>query len=305
MRSGVEIYRPESSQFPLGAYSSMTVRIVLWALAFAAFPSISPAKVVRVEDPKKFQLTVDSAAYGDSVLVPPGIYPRVILRPGIRLISEKGPEQTTLRNERMFVIQAKDADSLNAVEGFTLDGVKACEAVVDLENSTLVIRNCIIKGGWAGIRTRFTTLRTESCKISACQRGYYLEETKGDILETDVRGCNTGIQLVSASPRILRSTITGNSLGIEVSEHSDPSIGGSIATSNRIYGNPGGAIKNTASIKKDGLRTLNPLTLHVPYNFWGSNCPDSSDFRGPVVWSPWVDESAKKSIERCAVATAK
>ncbi|HET9886865.1 MAG TPA: right-handed parallel beta-helix repeat-containing protein, partial [bacterium] len=270
-----------------------------------AFPSISPAKVVRVEDPKKFQLTVDSAAYGDSVLVPPGVYPRVLLRPGIRLISEKGPEQTTLRNERMYVVKAEDADSLNVVEGFTLDGVKACEAVVDVQNSTLVIRNCIIKGGWAGIRTKFTTLRSENCRISKCQRGYFLEETKGDILETDIRGCNTGIQLVSASPRILRSTITGNSLGIDVTEHSDPSIGGSIATANRIYGNPGGAIKNSANLKRDGLRTLDPMTLHVPYNFWGSNCPDSLAFRGPIVWSPWVDESAKKSIERCALATAK
>jgi len=283
----------------------MTVRIILSALLLAAIPSVAPAKVHRVEDPQKFQLVVDSAAYGDTVRVPPGTYPRVITRPGIRLISEKGPEETIIRNDRMFVVRAVDADSLNVVEGFTLDGVKACEAVVDIENSALVLRNCIIKGGWAGVRGKFATLRTENCQIRACQKGYFLEESKGDILENDIRGCGTGIQLMSSSPRILRSIITGNSLGIDVAEHSDPSIGGSIATANRIYDNPGGAIHNTASIKKEGLRTLNPMTLHVPYNFWGSNCPDSLDFRGPIVWSPWVDESAKKSIERCAVAAAR
>jgi len=283
----------------------MTIRIILCALVFAAIPSIAPAKVHRVEDPQKFQLVVDSAAYGDTVRVPPGVYPRVIVRPGIRLISEKGPEETTLRHDRMFVLRAVDADSLNVVEGFTLDGVKACEAVVDIENSALVLRNCVIKGGWAGVRGKFATLRTENCQIRACQRGYFLEESKGDILENDIRGCGIGIQLISSSPRILRSTLTANSLGIDVADHSDPSIGGSIATANRIYGNPGGAIHNTANIKKEGLRTLSPMTLHVPYNFWGSNCPDSTDFRGPVVWSPWVDESAKKSIERCAVAAAR
>jgi hypothetical protein len=305
MPSGVGTFRPVPSLFPLGAIHHMKVRIVLSALLLAGMPSIAPAKVHRVTEPKKFQLVVDSAAYGDSVMVPPGTYPRVIVRPGIRLISEKGPEETILRQDRMFVVRAEDADSLNLVQGFTLDGVKACEAVVDVQNSTLLIRNCVIKGGWAGVRTKLATIRTENCQIRACQRGYFLEETKGDILESDIRGCGTGIQLVSSSPRILRSTITGNSLGIDVSDHSDPSIGGSIATANRIYGNPGGAIHNTANIKREGLRTLDPLTLHVPFNFWGSNCPDSSDFRGPIVWSPWVDESAKKSIERCAIAAAR
>jgi len=283
----------------------MTIQIILAALFIAALPPSVSAKVHRVTEPEKFQLVVDSAAYGDTVRVPPGTYPRVIIRPGISLISEKGPEETTIRNDRMFVVRATDADSLNLVEGFTLDGVRACEAVVDVANSTFLLRNCVIKSGWAGIRGKFSTIRTENCQIRSCQNGYFLEETKGDILENDIRGCATGIHLVSSSPRILRSVITGNSMGIEVTDHSDPSIGGSIATANKIYGNPGGAIYNTASIKEDGLRTLNPMTLRVPYNFWGSDCPDSLDFRGPVVWTPWVDESAKKSIERCAVTAAR
>jgi hypothetical protein len=283
----------------------MTIRIIFAACLVALIPSFASAKVHRVTEPEKFQLVVDSAAYGDTVKVPPGTYPRVLARPGIRIISENGPEVTTIRNDRMFVVRATDADSLNLVEGFTLDGVRACEAVVDVANSTLLLRNCVIKSGWAGIRGKFSTIRAENCQIRSCQNGYFLEESQGDILENDIRGCGTGIHLISSSPRILRSIITGNSMGIEVSDHSDPSIGGSIATANKIYGNPGGAIHNTANIKAEGLRTLNPLTLRVPYNFWGSDCPDSLDFRGPVVWSPWVDESAKKSIERCAVATAR
>ena len=247
----------------------MTVRIFLSALLLVAIPSLASAKIHRVTEPEKFQLVIDSAAYGDTVGVPPGTYPRIIARPGIRIVSEKGPLETTIRNERIFVVRAEDADSLNLVEGFTLDGVKACEAVVDLKRSTFVLRNCVIKGGWAGVRGQFSTVRSENCQIRACQNGYFLEETKGDILENDIRGCGTGIHLISSSPRILRSVLTGNSMAIAVVDHSDPSIGGSIATANRIYGNPGGAIHNMATIKQEGLRTLQSSDASRSLQFLG------------------------------------
>ncbi|NNE43426.1 MAG: hypothetical protein HKN12_04405 [Gemmatimonadetes bacterium] len=52
-------------------------------------------------------------------------------------------------------------------------------------------------------------------------------------------------------------------------------------------------------MKKAGLRTMNPLTLEVPYNYWGSDCPSKELFRGDVVFTPWVDETGKRSIENC------
>jgi hypothetical protein len=275
-------------------------RALAGALLLWTVPSPAPGTTHRVQDPKTIQKVVNAAAYGDTVLVAPGTYPRVLVRPGIRLISEKGPEETKLRNDRLWVIHATDADTLNVVEGFTLDGGKACNSVVLVERSTLLIRNCAIRGGWAGVNGQFADVRAENCKIRDCQNGVYLNESKGVIIENDIRDCGTGIRLVSSSPQILRSTITHNSTGIAVTEYSDPAIGGTIATANSIFKNPGAGVHNTASIKRRGIRTLEPMTLHVPFNFWGSNCPDSSDFRGPVVWSPWVDESAKRSIERCA-----
>jgi hypothetical protein len=44
---------------------------------------------------------------------------------------------------------------------------------------------------------------------------------------------------------------------------------------------------------------MKPMTLKVPYNFWGADCPDSSDFRGPVDWTPWVDETGTRSLDEC------
>ncbi len=286
----------------------MIHRFVLcgWLTLLAA--SSAQSKTVRTAetDLAKFQDAMEKAAYGDTLLVAPGTYPGIRLRPGVRLISEKGPEVTTLKGDQQFVIAAKDCDSLNVVEGFTLDGVRACESIVLVEECPLVIRNCVLKHGWSGVHGEHATVRAEKLKITDCQFGFYLNESKGEILESDVRRCVTGIHLISSSPRILRSTVTGNSLGVDVTEHSDPQIGGSVASANKIFGNPGGAIKNRAYIKEDAVRTLKPLTLRAAYNFWGSNCPDSMIFRGPVKWTPWVDETAKKSLERCApAATAK
>ena len=76
-----------------------------------------------------------------------------------------------------------------------------------------------------------------------------------------------------------RNEIYHNSLGISISKHSDPVVGGSLAGANRIYENPGGGVKNTALQKKYELRTMRPATLRLPYNYWGADCPDSSDFR--------------------------
>ncbi len=277
-------------------------RLLLGTILAVLGTSIAQGKTVRASDPdlKKFQDMIEMAAYGDTVLVAPGTYPGVRLRPGIRLVSEKGPDVTTIRGDQRYVIHAPDSDSLNIVEGFTLDGVRACESIVLVEKSTLTVTNCVLKHGWAGVRGEEASIRASKLRISDCQFGYYLVESKGEIIENDIRRCVTGIHLISSTPRILRSVITGNSLGIDVTEHSDPQIGGSVASANKIFGNPGGAIKNQGYARVDGIRTMKPLKLRAAYNFWGSDCPDSMVFRGPVNWVPWVDESAKKSLDRCA-----
>jgi hypothetical protein len=284
----------------------MIQRLVIAITLVALAASGAPAKTVRASDPdrKKFQDAIEMAAYGDTVLVAPGTYEGIRLRPGIRLVSEKGPEVTTIRGQHRYVIHAPDSDSLNVIDGFTLDGVRACESIILLEKSPMTVKNCVLKHGWAGIHGNEADIRASNLKISDCQYGYYLLESKGEIIENDIRRCVTAIHLISSNPRILRSVITGNSLGIEVTEHSDPQIGGSLASANKIFGNPGGAIKNQAYAKEEEFRTIKPLKLRAAYNFWGSNCPDSMAFRGPVSWVPWVDETAKKSLDRCAPGAA-
>jgi hypothetical protein len=200
-----------------------------------------------------------------------------VLRNGIRLMSERGPEETFIRHSTFWVLEAEGVDSLAVVEGFTIDGLKAAEAVVTAKNCYFTIRNCTIRGGWSGVRAHYSDLRVEQCSIQDCQNGFYLFESGGVITGNDVQLCVKGFTLVSAQPQIIRNTITRNGLGMEVLQHSDPSIGGSVTTANRIWNNAAGAIRNDSYIKQNAIRT-----------------------RGPVEWRPWVDESGEHSIEQCA-----
>jgi parallel beta-helix repeat protein len=281
-------------------------RLALTALALAlASPPAARAAVWPVSEDAKLQETIDTAAYGDTVLVAPGTYVTATLRSGVRLISEKGPEETLLQHTSYWVIHGEAVDSLASVEGFTLDGNKSADGVVLAEECFFTVRNCILRGGWSGVRAVYGALRVEGCTIRECQNGIYMFESGGYVADCDIQLCVTGATIISSNPRLVRNTITRNSVGIYVQKHSDPLIGGAVVSANRIWNNAANAIRNDSYLKRDGIRTWKPMTLKVPFNFWGSDCPDSSLFRGSVEFVPWVDESGTRSLESCAEKPAK
>lgn len=269
------------------------------ALIALSAPRPVSAAVWPASEYRQIQESIEQAEYGDTVLVAPGTYSRLVLRPGVRLIAAEGPEQTILQHQSFWVVKAEGVDSLTVLEGFTLSGGGAAEGVVLAKESSLTVRDCVIRGGWSGVRGLYSNLTVQNCTIQECQNGVYLFESEGLIVDNDIELCITGITLVSSSPRVLRNTITRNTLGFRVAEHSDPSIGGTIASANRVWNNASGAVKNEAYLKRQGIRTMKPMTLRVPYNFWGSDCPDTILFRGPMEWAPWVDVSGEHSIDHC------
>ena len=281
--------------------SSLRRSLAFAALALALAAPVS-AEVWRVSEWIQIQEAIDSAAYGDTVLVAPGQYDRLVMRSGIHLMAEGGPEETVLRNNSFWVIKADGVDSTAVIEGFTLDGVKAAEGVLYVENSFLTVTNCILKNGWSGVRALYCDIDIRNCTIRDCQNGIYMYESEGQIIGNDIQLCITGINLVSSSPRVLRNTITRNSYGLTLSDHSDPSIGGSVASANRVWNNAAVAVKNKAYQKRFSVRTMKPMTLSVPLNWWGTDCPDSSMFQGPVEFTPWVDESGTRALEACEPA---
>jgi parallel beta-helix repeat protein len=284
-------------RFPLrGPTLARTLPALLVALAAVG---AARAEVWPASEYEQIQNSIEQAEYGDTVLVAPGTYGRLVLRPGIRLIAEKGPEETHLEHNTYWVVKAEGVDSLTVIDGFSLSGGGAAEGVILAKESSLTVKNCVIRGGWSGVRGLYCNMTIDNCTIQECQNGIYLFESEGVVVDNDIQLCITGITLVSSSPRVLRNTITRNTLGLRVAEHSDPSIGGTIASANRVWNNVAGAVKNEAYLKRQGIRTMKPMTLRVPYNFWGSDCPDTILFRGPMEWAPWVDVSGKRSIDHC------
>jgi parallel beta-helix repeat protein len=269
-------------------------------LALPAGPvSAETHRIKTGMDHMEIQEVMDRAAYGDTVLVEPGQYLMLTVRNGIKLIGEQGPENTVFRHTGA-VLNASQTDSTTLIQDVTVDGVKASEGIIVAEESDIRIRGCILKNGWVGVRGVQSSFLLEDTEILNCQNGVYLFESEGIVSNCRIHSCITGITLVSSSPRILRNDISRNSLGVSISEHSDPTIGGSLASANRIYGNPGGAVKSTALIKRSSVRTMNLATLSFPYNYWGADCPDSAEiFRGSVEFRPWVDGSGRKSLESC------
>jgi parallel beta-helix repeat protein len=275
--------------------------IVALALVLAGSPSGAAVhRVTRDLDHIQVQDVMDRAVYGDTVMVAPGEYMMLTVRNGIRLIGEAAPESAVFRwgNE---VLKVNEADSTTLIQGITVDGIKASEGVITAEKSQVRVRNCIIRNGWVGVRGLDSDFVVEDCLVEKCQNGFYLFESRGEIRNCRVEACINGIALYSSSPRIVNNTITRNSLGILVAEHSEPKIGGTLETANRVFNNPGGALKNDALEKKAGIRRENPVSIAVPMNYWGSDCPEPTLFRGNEVrYKPWVDESGKRALEACA-----
>jgi len=100
------------------------------------------------------------AQSGDTILVSPGFYwePRIGLSQfAIHLISEAGPEATTIRLLKMSpddvnVIIMRDISEPCSIIGFTITGASGgfldAGGGIDCENSDLLIKNNIIKGNW-------------------------------------------------------------------------------------------------------------------------------------------------------------
>jgi parallel beta-helix repeat protein len=253
----------------------------------------------RATSQRDLQEVIDSAVYGDTVYVAPGEYKMLLMRPGIRIIAEEGPEETILKSPVNWCVKATEIDSLSSLEGFTLDGNRGADGVVLAKKAKIEIRNCVLTNGWSGVRATFCEIIVENCKINHCQNGIYMYESEGKIRGNEIHRCIKGLNLVSSGPLVQRNDIARCTIGISVSEHSDPTIGGSLASANRIHDNGAGCLENEALAKNFGIRTMKPMTLRVPYNYWGSDCPDSVCFRGPVEWAPWVDETGTRSLERC------
>jgi len=140
----------------------ITIICFLWLLLLASM-AYSRTWHVRQDgsgDAASINAALMLAQSGDTILVSPGYYwePRIGLSQfAIHLISEGGPEVTTIRllrrsEDEVNVIKMLNVSEPCSVIGFTITGANGgfldIGGGIDCENSALVIKNNIITGNW-------------------------------------------------------------------------------------------------------------------------------------------------------------
>jgi hypothetical protein len=132
------------------------------ALLLGAIPSYSRTWHVKQDgtgDATSINGAHALAQPGDTILVSPGYYwePRIYPAFALHLISEAGPEVTTIRLLKMSVDDAhviimRNISEPCSVIGFTITGASGgfldSGGGIDCENSALLIKNNIITGNW-------------------------------------------------------------------------------------------------------------------------------------------------------------
>ena len=243
------------------AIVTLSVMISLLATSSAARTWRVPSEVGMIYE------AVDSASYGDTVLVAPGTYYRerekpipvvggsvwLWLKDVVTIISEGGPEVTVLLETSPspvnYVVYGDTVVSA-VFGGFTIEhgwpGVSSgCQGLDDailVNFSDVLIENNVIVGFWAGIHVRDESPHDETPvvrnnDVRYCDYGIMV----GDVLRwhtpliegNTVKNCDYGIYVWDSHPYILGNIVAGNyESGLRFAGWSQ-----SLMHSNRIVGN--------------------------------------------------------------------
>ncbi len=276
------------------------LRIVA-AISIAAllFAAALEAKTFRVPtESKDLTQALREARYGDTVLVFPGRYKlQTKLRSGVKLISARGPDSTTLWNQRWYVLMLDECDLETLVSGFGFD-CKGCNIAVACTSGAPSIVGNVIRDAWDGISLVKSNAFIKGNTVRNCNRGIAADQASPEIVENKIFKNGEGIYLMTSSPVIARCSITSNGKGIFLAGYSYPSIGGTLSTANDIE-------KNSYDIYNDGrhidgsLFTDQREVAIASVNYWGSLCPSRDRFRGEVVYTPWVNAKHDSIYHDC------
>ena len=213
----------------------------LTCLAVLALTSPAAAYIWRVpSEHPTICGAVDSAAYGDTVLVAPGTYCQerdeyvegvgnfwIKMKSGVVLISEGGAEVTTLHydseamgGDAVYCGSVHDA----VIRGFTISHAECpvrnlsgyLDEAVTISSSSVLVDSCTV-GAWFGSGVSVGgvgagPVNVRNCHISNCDDGIvcYGVTSNGDLIieNNTITNCHWGIWCYDAAPSIIGNSIT-------------------------------------------------------------------------------------------------
>jgi hypothetical protein len=264
-------------------------KLVPWAVIPVLAASADAATLHVPADHEKIQSAVLEAAPGDTVLVAPGRYVELVrMSPGVVLLSEEGPDSTTIAGADLAesalderVIEVLEGDRSTVIEGFTVEPTELLGAGFYVENASPVIRGNVIRGfGW----------------------GIHLRSSESALIEDNViRDCVAfGLLAFASSPEVYGNEFADNDpRAIAISgKESKPVIGGSPERRNSIYGSLHAIVNDS---RNDIVATYNDwgweVTTEMESGPWpvdvtaimdGNDKESTRRGRGVVDYREWV-----------------
>lgn len=271
-------------------------------------PFICNAEVIRIpQDFPTIQEGIDSAAVGDTVLVAPGTYTDthedfrngfpidvcVSMRSGVVVMSETGPDFTTITNDTasVIILVQNVPDTATVIKGFTIE-FSEFWGILCLENASPLIEYNIIKPrpNVEGIGVVFSGtshgwLRSNDIQgslgvlvegasspailnnvIKFCEKGALNEDGSSSVISGNLfRDNETGVSITDGKTQLVRNVFLQNQYAVQA--HSQ-----TILLNNTMYG--------------DSIGFWALGDSHQIYNtiIWNNNIPvDTSFFFGTLV----------------------
>jgi hypothetical protein len=288
---------------------------------------------------------LDSAAFGDTVLVAAGTYllsddPETWIAPGpgVWLMSEEGPEVTTIEfcdiGTGILLLDCEGA----RVSGFTIRfgsgpdcyyPPSPTEGILCLDCTDVIVENCTIENVSFGIRIDGSSSGAwrpvvRGMVIRNCAFGigcYNVLEPGRPLFESStITECNYGAEIIDSSPIFRGTEITHcRDYGLYYGGHCGGNCDSSVFAHNQgigvyIYADPPLAAPSfngswditcandfydNAGYHISYNHPPGQGFVLAPLNYWGSRCPDSAAiFQGTVVYECWVDSTHTEELDK-------
>jgi len=201
------------------------IQLTLVAAALAGTVYVDAANSMGIEDGtqtypyNEIQEAINAALSGDTVLVAPGIYYGALeMKTGVKVIGEQGPELTIIdgMGNSTGIIPPYGYSAIIDIAGFTL---RNASTLIEATNRayynfacTAIVDNCILEGGYYGIRGIYGTSAKVSRTLFRNMRyaisGWNIVKVICNNVTIDNVDIAVGIDYVKSSPGVTLNNTT-------------------------------------------------------------------------------------------------